>query len=64
MGNNHPRPGKNFDVEKNDLKKTKNRVFGYGILITFRKSHFLTMNSKNNYNKVHIAKNNNKKRVY
>ena len=56
-GKYHPRPEKNLYVEKNDLKVTKNRIFGYGILTTFRKSHFSTANIKNNYNKVYIAKN-------
>ena len=44
-------------VEKNDLKVTKNRLFGYGILTTFGKSHFSTMKIENNYNKVYSAKN-------
>ena len=35
-GNNHSCPGKNLYVEKNDLKMTKNRFFGYKILTTFR----------------------------
>ena len=39
----HPRPGKILYVEKNDLKMTKNRLFGYGVLTTFRKSYFSTM---------------------
>ena len=56
-GKYHPRPGKNLYVEKNDLKVTKTRIFGYGVLTTFRKSHFLTMSIENNYNKVYIAKN-------
>ena len=56
-GKYHPRPGKNLYVEKNDLKVTKNRFFGHGILSTFRKSHFSTTNIENNYNKVYIARN-------
>ena len=56
-GKNHPCSGKNLYVEKNDLELTKNRIFGYGILTTFRKSHFLTANIENNYNKVYIARN-------
>ena len=52
---NHPCSGKNLYVEKNDLKVTKNRVFGYGGLTTFRKSHFSTLNIENNYNKVYTA---------
>ena len=56
-GKYHPRPGKKSYIEKNDLKVTKNRFFRHGILSTFRKSHFSTMNIENNYNKVYIAKN-------
>ena len=41
-GKYHPRPGKNLHVEKNELKMTKNRFFGHGILTTFRESHFST----------------------
>ena len=55
-GKYHPRPEKNLYVEKNDLKVTKNRIFGYGILTTFRKLHFSTANIKNNYNKVTLTK--------
>ena len=55
-GKYHPRPGKKLYVEENDLKLTKNRIFRYGILTTFRKSHFLAMNIESNYNRVHIAK--------
>ena len=55
--NNHPRPGKKLNVEKNDVKVTKNRFFGYGVLTTFRKSHFSTTTIKNNYDKVYIARN-------
>ena len=55
-GKCHPRPGKNSYVEKNDLKLTKNRFFGYGILTTFRKSHVSTKTIEKNYNKVYIAK--------
>ena len=55
--NNHPRPEKNLYIEKNNLKITKNRFFGLGILTTFKKSLFLTMNVENNYNKVYIAEN-------
>ena len=55
-GKYHPCPGKKLYVEKNDLKVTKNRFFGYGILTTFRKSHFSTTTIENNYNKVYIAK--------
>ena len=62
-GKYHPRSGKNLYVEKNDLEVTKNRIFGYGILTTFRKSHFSTANIENNYNKVYIAKNYIKDRV-
>ena len=62
-GNYHPRPGKNLYVEKNDLKVTKNRFFGYRILTIFRKSHFLTMNIENNYIKVYGARNYIKYRV-
>ena len=62
-GKNHPCPEKNLYVEKNDFKVTKNRIFGYGILTTFRKSHFSTANIENNYNKVYIAKNYIKGRV-
>ena len=54
-GKYHPRPGKKSYVEKKDLKVTKNRFSGYGILTTFRKSHFSTKNIENNYNKVYIA---------
>ena len=58
-GNCHPRTEKNLGeaVEKNDLKVTKNRFFGYEILITYGKSHFSTTNIGNNYNKLYIAKN-------
>ena len=56
-GKYHPRPVKNLYVEKNDLKVTKKRLFGYGILTTFRKTHFSTTNSEDKYNKVYIAKN-------
>ena len=63
IGKYHPRSGKNLCVEKNDLKVTKNRFFGYGILTTFRKSHFSTMNNENNYNNVYIANNYIKYRV-
>ena len=54
-GNNHYCSGKNLYVEKNDLKLTKNRFFGYGILTTFRKSHFSTTNIETNYKKVNTA---------
>ena len=57
-GKYHSCPGKNLFVEKNDLKMTKNRFFGHGILTIFRKSHFSTFNIENNYNKVNTAKNN------
>ena len=50
-GNNHPRRGKNLQVENNDLKMTKNRLLEYDILTTGGKSHFLTMNVENIYNK-------------
>ena len=53
----YPRPRKSLYVEKIELKLTKNRIFGYGILTSFRKPCFSTMNIENNYNKVHIAKN-------
>ena len=56
-GKYHSRPGKILYVEKKDLKVTKDRFFRHGILSTFRKSHFSTMNIENNYNKVYIAKN-------
>ena len=56
-GDYHPCPGKNLYVEENDLKLTKNRFFWYGILTTFRKSHFSTTTIGNNYTKVYIAKN-------
>ena len=56
-GKYHPQPGKNLYVEKNDLKVTKSRLFGYGNLTTFRKSHFLTAEFENNYNRVYIVKN-------
>ena len=62
--NNNHCPGKNLYVEKNDLKMTKSRIFGYGILTTSGKSHFPTINNENNYNKVHTAKNYIKNRVY
>ena len=57
-GKYHHRPGKNLYVEKNDIKVTKNRLFGYGIWTTFRKSHFSTTNIENKYNIVYIARNN------
>ena len=63
-GKYHSCPGKILYVEKNDLKVTKNRFFGYGILTAFGKSHFSTTNIKNNYNKVYIAKNYVQYRVY
>ena len=56
-GKCHLHPGKNLYVEKNDLKMTKKRFFGYGSLTTFGKSHFSTTSVENNYNKVYIAKN-------
>ena len=56
-GKNQLHPGNNLHVDKNDLKMTKNRFFGYGIAATFRKSHFLTINIENNYDKVYIARN-------
>ena len=56
-GKKPPRPGKNLYVEKNDLKMTKKRFFGYGNLTTFRKSHFFIMKIGDNYNEVYIAKN-------
>ena len=62
-GKYHPRPEKILYVEKNDLKVTKNRFFGYEILTTFRKLHFSTTNNGDNYNKVYIARNNIEYRV-
>ena len=62
-GKYHSRPGKNLYVEKNDLKLTKNRFFTQGILSTSRKSHFSTINTRNNCNKVNNAKNYVKYRV-
>ena len=62
-GKYHPCPEKILYVEKSDLKLTKNLFFGYGILSTFKKSHFLTINIGNNYNKVYIAANYFKYRV-
>ena len=53
---NHPRSKKILYVEKNDLKLSKNRFFGYGILTTFRNSYFSTINIENNYNKVYNAR--------
>ena len=53
----HPRPGKNWYLEKNDRKVTKNRILGHGILTAFKKSLFPTKNNENNYHKVYIAKN-------
>ena len=50
-------PWKNSYVEKNDLKMTKNRFFGYEFLTTFSKSHFWTMNIENNYDKKYTVKN-------
>ena len=55
-GKYHPRLGKNLYVEKNGLKLTKNRLFGYGILTTFRKSHFLTTNNENKITKYTLPK--------
>ena len=56
-GKYHPGPGKDLYVEKNDLKMTKNRIFGIGFLTTFRKSRFRITNIKNNSIKVYSAKN-------
>ena len=44
---NHPSPWKSFYVDKIDLNMTKNPVFGYGILITFRNLHFSIGNKEN-----------------
>ena len=63
-GKNHPCPGKNLYVEKNDLKLTKNRFFGCGFLTTSRKSNFLTTNIDSNYNKVYNARNDIRSRVF
>ena len=56
-GTNLSRSGKNLYFEKNDLKMTKSRFFGYGILTTFTKTHFSTVKIEKKYNKVYIAKN-------
>ena len=61
--NNQRCPRKNLYVEKNDPKVTKNPIFGYGILPTFRKLHLLTINIENISNKVKIARNYIKNRV-
>ena len=55
-GNKHHRSGKNLYVDKNDLKLTKNRFSGYGILTTFRQLHFSTTNIEKIYEKVYIGK--------
>ena len=55
--NNYLRSGKNYYVEKNDLKFTKNWFFLCGFLTTCRKSHFPTKSIENTDNKVYIAKN-------
>ena len=52
----NPVLGKIYTLKKKDLEVTKNRLFEYGILTTFRKSHFSTMNSENTYNKVYKSK--------
>ena len=57
-------PGKNLKVEKNDLKMTKNRFFGFETLTTFRHSYFSTITFEINYNKVYNARNYKKSRVY
>ena len=64
LGKNHSYHAKKLYVEKNDLKMTKNRILGHGVLTTFRKSHFSIMNIENNFNKVSIAKNNIENHVY
>ena len=62
-GKNHPCSGKILYVEKKDLKVTKNRFFGIGILRTFRKSHFSIKNTEIKYKSLHCQKLHQKSRV-